>query len=295
MAALVLVGVVSVFIVRPLQTESGTRAALADPTGIPAAEESNPDGGAASTSAPPGETPPPSSPAVEVRPDGEAIPPLPGVLDVRSRPAGAQVLVNGVPQGGTPLSLSLAPGSYRVQLEHEGFLTFVRRADLSAGQTLDVVAELQPAPPAAAPAAVEGRLIVSVRPSGDVYIDGVRRFSEISSAQTLMLPTGSYRVTAEHPTLGHLEEHVTIVGGQEAMFDADLTPVNVMVLAFDAAGRGFEGQIYLDGQATGRWTPGNVSAVPLGQHQFEVRNAGHRIGPRSVTISRGTHVVELRE
>jgi hypothetical protein len=203
--------------------------------------------------------------------------------------------VDGVPQGRAPLSLPLAPGSYGVQLEHEGFLPFVRRADLSAGQRLDVVAELQPAPPPEAPAVVEGRLVVSVRPSGDVYIDGVKRLSGISSAQTLALPAGSYRLTAEHPDLGRVEEHVTIVGGQEAVFDVDLTPVNVQVLAFDADGRGFEGQVYMDGQATSQWTPGTVSGVSRGEHRFEVRNAGRRIGPVSVSISGATRVVEVRD
>jgi hypothetical protein len=88
---------------------------------------------------------------------------------------------------------------------------------------------------------------------------------------------------------------VTVVAGQEAVFDVDLSPVSVRVLAFDAAGRGFEGQIYLDGRPTSQWTPGTVGGVPPGAHRFEVRNAGRRIGPSAFTITGETPVVELRE
>jgi hypothetical protein len=212
--------------------------------------------------------------------------PSPGSLEIRSEPSGARVFVDGSPQGVTPMRLTLAPGRYDVRLSREGFADARRTASVSAGATARVSARLT----ADARPAGEGTLRVTVRPWGDVYVDGVKRLDQASHAQTLSLPPGRYTVAAVHPSLGRSEQRVTVTAGQQASFDADLRPAEITVTAFDSTGAPMRGEIFVDGASTGRWTP-SVISVPLGQHQFEVRGTERR--SRSVSVTRGVASVRL--
>ena len=213
--------------------------------------------------------------------------PQPGLLDVRSEPAGARVYIDGTQQGLTPMRLTLAAGRYDVRLTREGYGDVRRTANVAAGATARVSSRLT----AAAAPAREGTVRVTVRPWGDVFVDGAKRLDQASHAQTLTLPPGRYSIAAVHPTLGRSEQLVTVTAGQQATFDVDLRPAEITVTAFDSTGAPLRGEILLDGASTGRWTP-SVISVPLGQHQFEVRSGSDRRS-RSVNVTRGTTAVRL--
>jgi hypothetical protein len=64
-------------------------------------------------------------------PGGEA---TAGSLVVDSRPAGARVLVGGVPVGATPVTLTaLRPGDHAVRIERTGYVTINATARVEAG------------------------------------------------------------------------------------------------------------------------------------------------------------------
>jgi hypothetical protein len=69
-----------------------------------------------------------------------------GVLEVATEPAGAAVYVDGLMQGATPVSLSLAPGDHRVKVVKEGYLENRRLVSVKTGQSNLVQVKLTPAP-----------------------------------------------------------------------------------------------------------------------------------------------------
>jgi hypothetical protein len=82
--------------------------------------------------------------------------PTSGVLAIRTRPPGAQVLVDDKPVGVTPLAnLLLPPGSYELRIKLPGYMDDVSRIAVRAGRDYPVQLELVPQPHAGdRPAAV---------------------------------------------------------------------------------------------------------------------------------------------
>jgi hypothetical protein len=69
-----------------------------------------------------------------------------GAIQIASDVEGAQVTLNGEPQGKTPLEKPLAmraPASYRVRLDKPGYVPFQARIDLLPDATVEVRATLQ--------------------------------------------------------------------------------------------------------------------------------------------------------
>lgn len=91
-------------------------------------------------------------------------------LDVE--PAGARVIVNGIDEGGAPLSESVvvAPGVVSLQVRMPGFIEQTLSWQLDAGATVAQTVRLQPVPPApveetpAPPRVVEPRVAQAVEP-----------------------------------------------------------------------------------------------------------------------------------
>lgn len=73
-----------------------------------------------------------------------------GVLTITSEPKGANVSVDGISKGKTPVSVTLSPGYHEVAVSKEGFLERTERVlvEDGAAQTLEFVLEIDPkAPP----------------------------------------------------------------------------------------------------------------------------------------------------
>jgi hypothetical protein len=86
-------------------------------------------------------------------------------LFISSQPGQAEVLVNGVAVGQTPLEpLQLAPGHYQVEFRKEGFLPQGQMVSLEADKTAFVSAYLTPI--------TGGSIQVSSSPPAEVYLDG---------------------------------------------------------------------------------------------------------------------------
>jgi hypothetical protein len=74
-----------------------------------------------------------------------------GILAVTSDEAGAEVLVDGNPQGMAPVhDVGLAPGTHAVTVRHEGYQDDVSRIVVRAGKQYTVSAHLKPVPVAVA-------------------------------------------------------------------------------------------------------------------------------------------------
>ena len=77
-----------------------------------------------------------SNAKVEVRP---VLTELPGTLEIKSNPAGANVTVNGKQYGTAPLTVEgVKAGKYRIEFSMKGFDTDVQECGVAPGQTLSV-------------------------------------------------------------------------------------------------------------------------------------------------------------
>lgn len=95
------------------------------------------------------------------------LPPRPARLQVSSLPTGARVYVNNNRRGETPLTLeNLAPGSYRLRVEQDGYDPMARDVELTRGA--DTTEEFRLA-------ANTGSLQVTTTPAGvEVFVAGKR-------------------------------------------------------------------------------------------------------------------------
>jgi hypothetical protein len=121
--------------------------------------------------------------AVPTQPTVPEGPSITGFLSVTSRPAGADIAIDGRPIGEkTPHSVPIDPGTYTIQLTLAGYQDWTGSAQVTGGETRDVHVTLTPVPtpaptptptPTPTPApTIPGFLSVTSTPSGaDILID----------------------------------------------------------------------------------------------------------------------------
>ncbi len=122
----------------------------------------------------------------------------------------------------------------------------------------------------------QGVLRIKPIPWGNVYVDGEPQAYEIDYWYTLSLPAHSHRITVRNPVLDRIwTSDVILAPGdtQDVAIDF-MARVEVNVAAKDVEGRPISGEIYVDGIATGDWSPMKIKVYP-GRHRIEVRAAGY--------------------
>ena len=137
---------------------------------------------------------------------------LPGTMSLSSVPDGARFYVNDRPEGKGPISLTgLAPGSYIIRVEKEGFATATKTVTLENGGAIVEEFRLDN---------VMGRIEVRTTPScADVFLDGSRvgttksngndgDTSEVLAIEnvhegehTLVLKREGYATVTKHPVV----------------------------------------------------------------------------------------------
>jgi hypothetical protein len=138
--------------------------------------------------------------------------PFPGSLSVQSTPPGADVLIGGTSAGRTPVTVSLAPGPYAVQVSALGQTRDVK-IDIVAGGSVVVPVEFAP-PTVVASETTSGSLHVQTDPQGlRVVVDGVGR--GLSPLKIDELAPGNHQVVVQKDG-GSFRRTVTIKA-QETM------------------------------------------------------------------------------
>jgi hypothetical protein len=139
-----------------------------------------------------------------------AVAPPTASLSLRTTPEGAQVTINGQPNGATPLALSLAPGVYQVTLTSPAGQERSFDVSLKAGETVVQQIEWAATPPPAA--ATTGALRVQTDPPGQaIFVDDVRR--GVSPLTVADLVAGDHRLLVSSES-GSVRRAVTIMAGE---------------------------------------------------------------------------------
>jgi hypothetical protein len=82
------------------------------------------------------------------------------IVEIRTEPPGARVLIGGELVGLTPLELPLDAGIHQLRIESVGYIGLRRRVEVVAGETTELDLHLQPVPPK--PARDHGKLFAGL-------------------------------------------------------------------------------------------------------------------------------------
>ncbi len=219
--------------------------------------------------------PPPS--AAEIAPPTR---PAPATLEVRTRPEGAEVIIDDQETGQvTPTELELSRGSHRIRIFHQGYQVERRRIEAHPGQLVVLDVTLTP---------VTGTLSITSDPPGaEVLLDG-RSSGETPVELTDLERDRGYRVKLALADHEPWEREVSLDGAERREIKAALVrssprsgppgflSVNVHPWA----------EVVIDGRSWGT-TPIIRRALRPGRHVLVLRNPARGVEQRRVVNIRG--------
>ena len=186
-----------------------------------------------------------------------------GTLTVDSRPEGAQVTVDNIPRGVTPLKLTLPVGDHTLELQNGSATRSIPLA-IQAGVVVSQYVDLAPA----APSAAVGRLeITSDPPGARVTVDGLARGVTPVTLSNVVPGNHAVSIFGEDSTV---RRTVTVSAGSTASVMASLTPAGASAgwVAFKVP---FEMQLSEGGKLVGT-TGTDRLMLPAGRHDLVLSN-----------------------
>jgi hypothetical protein len=203
-----------------------------------------------------------STPPVPAEKPAAAIPT--GTLSIESTPTGATVVINGEDRGSTPLTLTLAAGTYSVGLRAAG-----RSRELSvsvaAGTKLVHHVELGDAAPST------GRLSVASTPAGaTVVLDGARR--GVTPIELSGLAPGDHAITVGDGGTAVSQRVSVPAGGLASLVVPLAQPQAGAAPGWVSVDAPFELQVFADNELVG--TSGSERVLMLaGRHSLRLVSA----------------------
>ncbi len=183
-----------------------------------------------------------------------------GQLQIRTEPAGAAVVVDGVSRGVSPLTIDgLAPGTHMVTLG-SGAGAVKEEVAIAAGATMSLVV------PLAAPAGVPVSGWISIAAPVDVQVYEQQRLLGSSRSDRIMVAAGRHDLEIVNEALGYLATRtVQVTPGNLSAIQLDWPKGSLALNALPWA------EVWVDGQRKGETPMGNVS-VPIGPHEVIFRH-----------------------
>ena len=194
-------------------------------------------------------------------------------VSLSSRPAGAQVLVDGMPVGTTPAELEVEAGERQLELRLPGYNAWGEAITVLADQPLDL--------PEVAMVQADGRVELVTDPAGAAV--SVNGEFQGSTPMTLRLRPGrSHAIAVSRPGYATATQELSVAADSGRRLEISLVgQYGVIEVVSDPSAA----EIYVDGELGGV-TPAqlNLLAVP---HELEVSLAGHASQSTTVTPRTG--------
>lgn len=208
-----------------------------------------------------------------VLPGAPAAAPAPstGELIISTDPPGADVSVDGIRHGLSPLTVDgLAPGPHEVTVTRAG--TTVRRpVDVEAGVSASVIVSLSPG------GIASGWLVVSSPIVADIFENGA--LIGRTNTPRLLLPVGRHDLELVNETLGYRTRRtVQVAGGGTVTLQLEPVEGRLNINAQPWA------EVWIDGARVGETPMGNL-ALPIGFHEVVLRHP--QLGERRQTVAVG--------
>jgi PEGA domain len=189
--------------------------------------------------------------------------PTTGMLVVHSQPAGANVTVDGVARGVTPLTVEgLSSGDHEVVLQ-SATGSSKHTVKVLAGTTASLVAPVIPATPVS-DGPVSGWIAVKAPFVIEIHEDG--NLIGTTESDRLMLAAGRHVLEFVNQAVGYRQSRtVQVVPGKVSAMTIELPQGTVNLNASPWA------EVWLDGRRIGETPIGNL-AVPIGPHEIVFRH-----------------------
>jgi hypothetical protein len=183
-----------------------------------------------------------------------------GGLIVRTEPPGAQVSIDRVPQGASPVTVnSLAPGDHTVVVSHEG-VSVDQIVTIEAGTTSSLVVPIS----ARERGPVSGW--IAVNSPIDVQIFESGRLLGTNQTDRIMVPAGEHKLDLVNEALGYRSAKTLSVGpGKVETMTLKLPMGSMAVNAVPWA------EVWLDGERAGDTPIGNLQTT-IGRHEVVFRH-----------------------
>lgn len=196
-----------------------------------------------------------------------------GKLQVRSEPAGAQVLLDGNDRGKAPLLIdSLAPGEHTIVLQSD-VATVKQTVSIEAGQTASLVVPLS----AAEGAPVSGWVSVSAPAELQLYEN--KRLLGSTAQDRIMVSAGRHDLELVNEPLGYrVTRTLQVPPGKVASITVNWPTGTLAINALPWA------EVTVDGNAVGQTPIGNLT-LPIGPHEIIFRHPDLGEQRQAVTVS----------
>jgi Domain of unknown function (DUF4384)/PEGA domain len=199
-----------------------------------------------------------------------------GTLQVTSNVGGANVYVDGVLVGRTPLTLNIPAGQRNIRVSANGYRDESATVNVAGGQTTRVNLTLDPIQQ-------NGTLAINVSPNinANVYVDGVL----VGRGDTrINIPAGQRTIRVSANGYEDFQQTVNVVGGQTTTVNANLRQIQqngVLVVNVNSN----NANVYVDGVLVGR---GDTRInIPSGQRTVRVTLDGFEDFQQVVTVFNG--------
>ncbi len=202
-----------------------------------------------------------------------ALKPSFGVVNVSSVPTGAQIEIDGRPQGVTPAKLELGAGIRRVQLSAPGLRMWSSSVVVSAGATSSIgPIEL---------GAADARVTVRSVPSGAQVTTG-GSFRGVTPLTIDLSPGVSHAITLTRAGYAPWSREVLAEAGKASTLDARLAALLVDVRVH---GEPADAEVFVNGVSRGN-APASLS-LPASRQHIEVRKAGYETFSTDLVLAPG--------
>jgi PEGA domain-containing protein len=183
-----------------------------------------------------------------------------GQLQIRTEPAGAQVTVDGIPRGKSPVLVeALAAGDHAVVLESDG-ATVKQSVSVDAGQTASLVVPLA----AAESGPLSGWIAIAAPVELQLYENG--RLIGTSQSERMMVSAGRHEIEMVNENVGYRAvKTVQVPPGKVAAIRTEWPKGSIAINALPWA------EVWIDGERIGETPLGNIS-LPIGPHEIVFRH-----------------------
>ncbi|MBA4368032.1 MAG: hypothetical protein C0403_10405 [Desulfobacterium sp.] len=201
---------------------------------------------------------------------------LTGKASIVSIPEGAEVFLNGVNKGLTPVVLNdIEEGEYDVSIRKEGFEPYTEKMLISSTETGEVTATLQP---------IYGALLVISEPPGaEVYIDSIK--SGITPVSLNQVAKGNHHIRVDKPGYETWTKNIAIVPGEQASLTAQLSDAmgNIHITS-----KPDDAVVFISGIENGK-TP-LILKVEKGVRPIEIQKPGYDTWKQNVKVMAGENI-----
>ena len=206
-----------------------------------------------------------------------------GSLRVTSKPAEAEVVLDGTVIGLTPVFMDELPaGSFELIIRKENYQSTTIQTEVRPLEIAIIEHTLAP---------VEGVLSLRINPPSHVFVDGKKVTSSPTSQLDQQLPAASHLVSITNKELGEWTQTISVQKEDTTTIAVNFEEkIKIPVTAFDEVSRGLHAEIYIDNQPTGIYTPAQLSLAP-GKHTISVKSDGYTLAGDPVTQNYEADVV----